>query len=838
MPAEEKRVSFNPAYIKRLILRILKLLCNMRRLFLIIVVFLTVLPIVASAPPENGSVIRGKITDSSGNALAGATVTIYNTFLGVHSGSDGNYSFTALKDGIYRLSFSFIGYKPQVHEIVLKGEAVLNITLEEQPFSVGEVIVSGVRAGNKSPLAYTTLDSTVISKLNSGQDIPFLLSLTPSLVETSDAGNGIGYTNLRIRGTDASRINITIDGIPVNDAESQQVFWVDLPDIASSIDNIQVQRGAGTSSNGSGAFGGTVSLQTRNPENEPFAAVSSSAGSFNTFKKMITAGTGLLADRFAFQLRYSELKSDGYIERTGSKHRSAYFSGIYRSGRSLLKTNIILGEEHTGIGWEGVPKEMLSVDRRYNPAGEYTDDNGLIHYYGNETDNYWQDHFQLIYSLKLNEYLNLSTALHYTKGKGYYEEYNDNNPLSDYGLPGITIGDSTVTSMDNITRKWLSNDFYGFIYTLKYKKDKLELTSGGGGNYYSGEHFGRIIWMQYAGNNQSDYQWYFNTGTKSELNLFGKADYSVNNRLSIFGDLQYRYILYRMRGIDDNQVDLGQVHNFNFFNPKAGIFYSVNPNQDAYLSFSVANREPSRADFKEATGDPSATPGPETLYDSEMGYKIRGNKFSGSLNLYAMYYKDQLVPTGQLSNVGYPISTNVAKSHRLGIELNAGLKPLSFLSWNINLTLSRNKIRDFVEYYNDYDTITGITAYKNKDLGTVDIAYSPSVTGVSDLAFRISKNASAHFISKYVGRQFFDNTMSSERMLDPYFINNLRFDFDPAIPKIKNTEIQLLINNIFNASYESNAYGGNYFESGVEKSWSYYFPQAGINWMIRASITF
>jgi iron complex outermembrane receptor protein len=810
----------------------------MSKSFLLVLVSITVILTNAYAFQDKGSVIRGRITDSSGNSLTGAGITINNTFFGVHSDRKGDYSFDGLKDGPYALRFSFVGYKTQIHEVMLKGETVLNIILEEEPFSPGEVIVNGVRAGNHAPLAYTTLDSTLISKQNSGQDIPFLLSLTPSLVETSEAGTGIGYTNLRIRGTDASRINVTIDGIPLNDPESQQVFWVDLPDIASSLDNIQVQRGVGTSSNGSGAFGATVSMQTKNPENEPLAQISSSLGSFNTRKIMISAGTGFLAERFAFLARYSDLRSDGYIERTGSEHRSAYFSGILRSGKSFLKANVILGEEHTGIGWWGVPKEMLDVNRRYNPAGEYTDESGVTRYYDNESDNYIQNHFQLIYSLKLSKYLNLSSAFHYTKGKGYYEEYKDDIAFSDYNLPDIIMGNTTISKTDLIRRKWMSNNFYGLLYSLKYAKNKLEVTTGGGANYYSGDHFGRIIWMQYAGGIEKDHQWYFNNGTKSEINLFGKAGFLMSDKISFYGDLQYRYIHYRMSGNDDDLKDLRQSHAYNFFNPKGGIFYSVNPNQDAYLSFAIAHREPTRADFKEATGDAEATPGPETLYDTEIGYKLRGKELSAGINLYGMFYKDQLVPTGELSNVGYPITTNVGKSHRLGIEINAGLKPLNFFRWDLNLTLSRNKIPDFIEYYTDYDTLTWTSSYKNKKLGTVDIAYSPSTSGNSDMAFMIFKNTEVHFISKYVGNQYFDNTMNSGRMLDPYFVSNLRIDFNPVIPKIKNAEFQLLINNIFNSMYESNAYGGNWYEAGIEKSWSYFFPQAGINWMIKASFTF
>ena len=810
----------------------------MRRLFFFIV-FIGLQGILqAFAFQVNGSVIKGKVTDLSGNVLSGAGITIENTFLGVHSDEEGSYSFSGLKDGIYTLRFSFIGYETQVKEVKLKGEAVLNISLTSKPFMTEEVFVNATRAGEHAPLAYSTVNREQLKKQNTGHDLPYLLSLTPSLVETSEAGNGVGYTSLRIRGTDGSRINVTIDGIPLNDPESQQVFWVDLPDLASSVENIQVQRGAGTSSNGAGAFGATISIQTTNPENEPFAEINSSIGSFNTIKNMVSAGTGLLAGKFALQMRYSDLKSDGFIERTGSDHRSAYISGIFRTDRSRLKANIIIGEEHTGIGWWGVPKEMLTVNRRYNPAGEYTDEAGIKHYYENESDNYFQNHFQLIYSLKLNNYLSLHTALHYTKGKGYYEEYREDQPLTDYGISPVNIGDTIISATDLIRRKWMSNDFYGLVYSLKYQNERIEATAGGGLNLYIGDHFGRIIWMRNAGNTEKDYRWYLNSSRKGEISLYGKVNYSLSDNTTIFGDLQYRHILYKMTGIDDDLKDIGQEHKFGFFNPKAGVFFSITPNQDAYFSFSVANREPTRTDFKEASGDLNATPKPETLYDTEMGYKLRTGKSSLAINLYGMIYKNQLVPTGELSNVGYSITTNVEKSYRLGMEITAGIKPLKFIDWNLNLTLSRNKITDFTEYYVDYNTSDWSSEYLSKNLGEVDIAYSPLITGTSDLTFKIISGVDFHFISKYVGEQYLDNTMNPERMIDPYFVNNFRLDYEPSFRNIKGVELQFLVNNIFNEIYESNAYGGNWYEDGVEKSWSYYFPQAGTNFMCKIGVKF
>ena len=565
---------------------------------------LLVIITLSGAGGVNGSVIKGKVTDQNGILLAGAGINIEKTFLGVYTDVNGEYSFTGLADGTYLLRFSFIGYETHIKEVLLKGEAILNIALAAKPFITEEVLINATRAGKKAPLAYTTISNELLKKHNTGHDLPYLLSLTPSLVETSEAGNGIGYTSLRIRGTDGSRINVTIDGIPLNDPESQQVFWVDLPDLASSVENIQVQRGAGTSSNGAGAFGATISIQTSNPDNEPFAEINSMIGSYNTMKNMVAAGTGLLAGKFALQMRYSDLKSDGYIDRTGSNHRSAFISGVYRSGRSSLKANIILGEEHTQIGWWGVPKEMLDINRRYNPAGEYTDEAGIKRYYDNESDNYIQNHYQLIYSLKISKSLFLNTALHYTRGKGYYEEYRENQSLEDYGIPNIIISDTTISETDLIRRKWMSNDFYGLVYSLKYKNERIDAVAGGGMNLYLGDHFGRIIWMRKAGNIEKDYQWYFNNSRKGEISLYGKLNYSLSDKISVFGDMQYRHILYRMEGVDDDLKDIGQEHSFGFFNPKAGVFFSITPNQDAYYSFSLANREPTRADYKEAAGDP------------------------------------------------------------------------------------------------------------------------------------------------------------------------------------------------------------------------------------------
>jgi iron complex outermembrane receptor protein len=787
---------------------------------------------------DEGKRVSGRVTDKDGNELAGASVIIGGTFTGTRTDSGGKYELINIRPGNLSLSFSFIGYETHIYDFILRSDTVIDVILPQLEVITDDVVISATRAGTRAPLAYTNVRKDLLEKLGTAQDMPYLLSMTPSFVETSEAGNGVGYTGMRIRGTDASRINVTIDGIPLNDPESQQVFWVDLPDLASSVDNIQIQRGVGTSSNGAGAFGASVNIQTRGIESEPFAEIVSSAGSFSTYKNSITAGTGFLKDQFAFQMRFSDVRSDGYIKRTGSDHQSAFLSGLYRTGRSLLKANIILGKEHTGIGWWGVPGEMLKTDRRYNPAGEYTDDSGEIQHYDNESDNYTQDHFQFIYSTRLGSDISLHTALHYTRGKGYYEEYKEDASFQDYGLNLVRYSDTTIYLTDLIRRKWMANDFYGLIFTLKYKNEKIDASVGGGLNLYSGDHFGKIIWMRFPGPVQRDHQWYFNNGEKGEANFYGKLNMTLSPVITFFGDLQYRYIRYDLAGIDDDLKDISQRHLFNFFNPKAGIFFTPGQGQEAFISLSVANREPTRADFKEASGDNKATPQSERLYDTEIGYRLNLSKTAFSLNLYGMFYKDQLVPTGELSNVGYPIMTNVNNSYRIGAELTAGFLPSEFISWDFNITVSSNKILNFTEYYVDYNTTDWSSEYKSKKLGTVDIAYSPSVTGSSDIKVKPLKVLDIHLISKYVGSQYFDNTMSNERRLDPYFVSNVILAFSQVIRPVGKVDFQLSVNNIFNIMYENNAYGGNWYEDGKEKTWSYYFPQAGTNFMFKLGLTF
>jgi len=805
--------------------------------------------------------IQGKIISEKGEALAGANVIIEGTSYGTSSDINGHFIFKNLKKSDYTLQISYVGYKNVQVDVTQNQTKDLTIQLEPLNFLSDEVIVTATRVNEKTPMAFTNINKAAIEKNNKGNDIPYLLSLTPSLVETSEAGIGIGYTSMRIRGIDHTRINVTINGIPLNDSESQGVYWVDIPDLASSVQDIQIQRGVGASTNGAGAFGATINLKTESIHAEPYTEINSSYGSFNTMKNNIQVGSGLIKDHFCFDARISKLHSDGYIDYSGSDHESFFVSGTYYSNKTLVKANIFKGKEKTGISWWGVPEDMLETNRTYNPAGEYVDIYGIQRYYKDQTDNYLQTHYQLISSTELSQNIQLNIALHYTKGEGYYEQYKSDEDFADYGLPYILLSDtvyrigartlvfpdSTIRNSDIIRRKWMDNDFYGITYSANFNLGKANTIIGGAWNKYDGDHYGKILWSEFGNNFTKDYQWYINNGTKSDFNIFGKLNYSPLNDLNVYVDLQYRNVNYKMEGLDDDLKTLDQEHKYNFINPKAGVFYRINPNIDAYVSYAIANREPTRSDFKNAVGDSQAMPEAETLNDLELGGNLKLTNNILSVNFYYMNYKDQLVNTGQKSNVGYDIQTNVESSYRAGIEIMNSLKISDFFQWQLNLTLSKNKIKNFIEYSDYYDTDWKKLGNLPKELGETDISYSPNIIGSNVFTFNLFKKLEIDFITKYVGKQYFDNTSDKNRMLDPYLINNLLLTYTPSLRFTKKMSIYLQINNILNAKYESNAYGGNWYENAAgisdyqqaeEKSWAYYYPQAGINFMAGLSVTF
>ncbi len=735
-------------------------------------------------------------------------------------------------------------------EILLPVVAVHSQTQQDSLKSIDlqEVQVIATRATKKTPLTYSEIDKETIETVNYGRDIPFILTLTPSVVATSEAGTGIGYTGFRIRGTDANRINITANGIPMNDSESQGVFWVNLPDFASSLEDLQIQRGVGTSTNGAGAFGASINLKTENIPMNPYGEFNGGYGSFNTSKATLKLGTGKLGGHWIFDARISGINSDGYIDRAAVDLKSFFAQTGYFNEKTFIKMIVFGGKEKTYHAWDGVPEsELKKGNRTYNPSGYMGEDaNGNPMYYDNQTDNYLQTNYQLSWMQVLSPDLKLNLAFHYTKGDGYYEEYKQDRSLVEYGLNPFEYNGEPVESSDLIRQKHLDNGFGGGIFSLNYIKGKWDATLGTGINNYDGNHFGYVTWIKnYAGDPDfyPEHEYYRSKGKKTDFNIFTKANYQLLDFLSLYGDLQYRRIDYTINGENDKwnwntnamqQLDVSE--KFNFFNPKAGLFFKPNIKNEAYLSFAVAHREPNRNNYTDAGFN--ETPRPERLYDYEAGYKFRNKTWSAGVNFYFMQYKDQLVLNGKVNEIGEPLTSNVPDSYRMGVELTAGIRLSSSLRWDGSLTLSQNKIRNFSEFVYDGALDKQIENY----LGTTSIAYSPPVIAKSLLSFS-SKGWNAGFESSYVGKQYLDNTGSSDRKLDPYFVNNLLLAYRFQLRGIRSVSTGIQINNIFDQEYESNGYvWGTWYEgSGAEKTRInelYYFPQAGINILANISLKF
>jgi iron complex outermembrane receptor protein len=782
--------------------------------------------------------INGKITDEKGSPLIGATVTVENSLQGTTSNLDGSYSIKRLRPGTYKIAASFMGYESMSVEVNLERDEVLDFTLKPSSIMGEEIVVNATRATTRMPIAQTSLSKDDIKSTASGFDIPYLLEMIPSVVATSEGGTGVGNTAFRIRGSDMSRINVTVNGIPLNDSESQGVYWVDLPDFTSSVDNIQVQRGVGTSTNGAAAFGASVNFQTSTLTTSPFVNVDLMTGSFGTWKTSAKIGTGLVDNRFSFESRFSQLKSDGYIDRGTSDHRSMFLTGAWHTSKSLLRFNLIHGEEHTGITWEGNPGYMVDSIRTYNPAGEYIDNQGKTVYYKDEKDNYIQTHYQLMYSAQLSNYFSLSSALHWTRGAGYYEEYKSKMNFSDYGVTNPIFGADTIKKSDIIRQKWMENDFYGTTLSLNYRKAAIDAFLGGGWNRYQGGYFGKIIWSEINAGIPKGYKWYRNTSQKTDFNIFGKATYLLTDGFSVYGDFQYRRIDYRLRGPNDDFVSLNQLHRWNFFNPKFGTIYKISTQHEIFASFGVGHREPTREDLKDTT----ETPRSERLLDYEVGYTYKSPLFALGINLYYMDYRDQLVLTGKLSDVGYPLMTNVDKSYRTGLEITGGIKPTSWLKWNLNATLSSNQILNFVEYVDLYDNSSdwNFVGQQAKQLGNTPISFSPSIIGSSQVELKPIKSLSFSLISKYVGEQYYDNSGSAERRLPSYFVNNLKIDYSWKVKSLKSINLQLFVNNLLNIKYEANAwvYRAKFANGDPEYREDGFFPQAGINFMAKVGVEF
>lgn len=692
-----------------------------------------------------------------------------------------------------------------------------------------EIIITGTRAGKNTPVTYQNINRQEIERRNLGQDLPYMLAASPSLVYTSDAGTGIGYTGMRIRGSDATRINVTINGIPYNDAESHGTFWVNMPDFSSSINSIQIQRGVGTSTNGAGAFGATVNLETNNHSNSSFAELNNSYGSFNSRKHNLILNSGLLDGKWSFEGKLAQIASDGYIDRASADLSSYFLSGNYIGKNTLVKALVFGGSEITYQSWNGIEESQMKTNRTYNSAGLYYDADGNERFYDREVDDYRQDHFQLHINQRLGYKWTFNTALHYTKGKGFFEQYKEDEAFTDYGLPDVTIGTDTISETDLVRRRWLNNDFYGLIYGVNYDADRLNLVIGGGYNYYEGQHYGEVIWAQYASTGEIRHRYYDNLGKKDDFNSYIKGNYDLTSNLNLFADLQVRWVNYRTYGIDSDRraIDIGET--YTFVNPKLGVTWRLNQGSSFYASYAVANREPVRDDFI----DSPTLPKPETLGDFEVGYNKSDSKYAFGANVYFMNYKNQLVLTGALNDVGGSIRTNVDQSYRTGIELTGQYVFTKTLSWNGNVTYSQNKIRKYVEDLNDYlEGGTSSNTYEN-----TDIAYSPDFIGASQFTYTPAAGLDISLFSKYVGKQFLDNTANNSRKLNPYFINDIIVNYTFETRFIKEIGLNLMINNIFNVVYESNGYAFGYLY-GEEYREVYYYPQAGINFMAGLKLRF
>jgi len=681
------------------------------------------------------------------------------------------------------------------------------------------VEVKAIRAATTAPFAKTNLYRKDLEKQNLGQDLPFLLNQTPSVVVNSDAGNGVGYTGIRIRGTDATRVNLTLNGIPYNDAESQGIFFVNLPDFVSSVSSIQVQRGVGTSTNGGGAFGATINLSTNELTTTPYAELNNSFGSFSTWKNTVRAGSGLLADRITIDARLSSINSQGYIERASSDLRSGFVSAAYRSGTTGLRLNVFSGKEKTYQAWYGVSEADLKTNRRVNYAG--TEKPGAP--YGNETDNYRQDHYQFFFDQKLAANWTLSTGFFLTEGRGYYEQYKANRKYSSYGMPNPP----NATRTDLIRQLWLDNNFFGNIFSVQHQALKTTWILGGGWTKYEGVHFGKVIWAEkgITGNPI----WYNLDAVKQDFNLYSKWQQQLTSQLQSFVDLQVRTVDYTIEGFRDHP-DLAVDAAYRFFNPKFGFTYRFS-NLQAYASYSVGQKEPNREDFESGA---EQQPRPEKLRDLELGVEQRKGNSTWSANLYYMKYKDQLVLTGQINDVGAYTRTNIDNSYRAGLELAATARIHPKLQLAGNLALSRNRIKDFTEFIDDYDNgVQKENFYKESD-----IAYSPNVVGGATISLFPVNKITVDLLSKYVGKQYLDNTSNEARMLQAYYVQDVRAVYSFKRTWLKNADLILQVNNLFNKKYEPNGYTFSYYTGNALTTENYYFPMAGTNWMAGLNLKF
>ncbi|MEO0505618.1 MAG: TonB-dependent receptor [Bacteroidota bacterium] len=719
-------------------------------------------------------------------------------------------------------------------------------SLEGRKVILDEVLVQAVRVTKKTPVTFSNLDKEEIAPRNLGQDIPVLMNYLPAVVTTSDAGAGVGYTGIRVRGSDATRVNVTINGIPYNDAESQGTFWVNLPDFASSTQSLQLQRGVGTSTNGAAAFGASLNLLTDSFAEEAYAEISSSVGSFNTLRNNLKFSTGLMNDQIEVSGRLSRISSDGYIDRAASQLESYFLQGVYRSDKTLIKALLFGGEEKTYQSWYGFDPATLGAigvdnnldtNRRFNIAGIQFDNEGNFEgFYENQVDNYKQDHFQLHWNQQWTPNWNSNIAVYYTRGRGFFEEYVDDwyytnvlfasdSQLSFIGRDNFDLNGTTISSTDYTRRRWLDNDLYGTIFSANYQKESTEVILGGGYNIYKGDHFGEVIWTQFNSGNTYNERYYEDDATKTDFNVFAKLNQNLSKKWSVFADLQLRRVTYEANAEDTGLVD----DTFNFFNPKAGLSFNPNRNNNFYFSYAVANREPNRSDYE------NGNPKPEHLGDFELGWRYVSPDVQVNTNVYYMRYKDQLVLTGELDDVGAPIRSNVGDSYRLGLEVDANIRVARHFRIQPNIALSDNRNIDFI-FQRD-----GVV----QNLGNTNIAFSPSLVAGNILSYIPNDNLQVSLLTKFVGEQFMGNIDAEASKLDSYSQTDFNIQYRWEINRaIKSLTFSGLVNNVFDAKFESNGFFYTFDDdfsnpgSIVTVEGAGFYPQAGINFLVGVSARF
>lgn len=795
-------------------------------------------------------IFTGTVKNETGQVLVGAIIQLENTMLATATDAEGRFALGRFKAGSYNVKVSLLGYETKFEKIDFQTALEQNYVLIKKSYVTDEVIISSTRVNEKSAMAYSTITKKEVEENNLGRDVPALLDQLPGIVTTSDAGAGVGYTGIRIRGSDATRVNVTINGIPINDAESHAMYWVDMPDLLTSVEDIQIQRGVGTSTNGAAAFGGSVNVLTNKLQPKPYAESSVGYGSFNTQKANIKVGTGLIKNKFAIETRLSKIKSDGYIDRASSDLNSFMISAGYYGKKSLLKFILFSGKEITYQSWNGTPESRINND--LNGIQDFIGRNYLdqedatnllnagrtynFYTYGNQVDNFRQDNYQLHFSHQINSELLFNGALHLTRGIGYYEEYKKDASFSSYGLNDLLIGGDTITETNLIRRKWLDNYFYGATYSLKYQKEKWQSILGGAWNQYDGNHYGKVIWSQYASNSEINHQYYLNNGLKTDFNIFLKNSYDITSKLNVWVDLQYRNIAYTFEGFDNAFNNVPQKANYSFFNPKIGVTFQRNRRESAYASVSVGNKEPSRDDFTDSS--PLSRPQSENLTDIEAGYKFKSGRFATSVNLYYMLYKNQLVLTGKVNDVGNYTRANIKNSYREGVEVEVSYSILSSLIITANASLSENKIKNYSYFMDTYDVDFNYTGQSETALNNTDIAFSPSIVAAGNISCNPIRNLKLTLTEKYVGKQFLDNTADDSKSLDAFSYTNLAANYAIKLKSLKEINLGVTAYNLFDRLYESNGYTYGYSYDNQVVNENFYYPQAGINFMAQVTLKF